>query len=154
MSSYRTFVIPYDFSPHARAALYAGMDLARHLDASCHLLHVVQPVVFPYVGMPNQMTPPPPNMLEIRQGALRSLEQVVSEIENAPAGLEAHVVESSNVPVAICQMAEDLDADLIVMGTHGRTGISHAFLGSVAERTLRQAPCPVLTVRLPREESS
>lgn len=50
--------------------------------------------------------------------------------------------------------AEDLGADLIVMGTHGRTGLTHVFLGSVAERTLRSAPCPVLTVQSPEEREA
>jgi universal stress protein A len=56
-------------------------------------------------------------------------------------------VVSGAPATAICETAEKIGADLIVMGTHGRTGIAHVFLGSVAERTIRHAPCPVLTVR-------
>ena len=72
--------------------------------------------------------------------------------DEAPGKVEAHVVEAAGIAEAICDAAETFGADLIVMGTHGRTGLAHVFLGSAAERTLRQAPCPVLTVRAPAEE--
>jgi nucleotide-binding universal stress UspA family protein len=68
----------------------------------------------------------------------------------AIAGEDAEVHVSEGLPTdAICRVASRLHADLIVMGTHGREGLSHLLLGSVAERTLRRAPCPVLTVRAP-----
>ena len=86
-------------------------------------------------------------MLEIRESASKALEDVAQRLERADVKLETHVIEASNLASAICEMASKLAANLIVMGTHGRTGIAHVFLGSVAERTLRDAPCPVLTVR-------
>jgi len=155
VSAYRSFLVPYDFSDHARAALYTALDLARHLEAHCHLLHVVQPFTVPYGGLlGGQAVLPPPNMLEIHEGIRKSLDEVISGIADPPGGLEPHVADGANVAVTVCQMADELESDLIVMGTHGRTGIAHAFLGSVAERTLRNAPCPVLTVRCPEPEIS
>lgn len=145
--NYRTFLVPYDFSEHAKGALYAAVDLARRLKADCHLVHVVQSYPYgAYGSIAGQPPLPPPDMLQIRDNALEALGQVVSSIEDAPGRIVPHVVEDTNVAGAICQMAGKLEADLIVMGTHGRTGIAHVFLGSVAERTLREARCPVLTV--------
>lgn len=146
MNPYRSLLVAYDFSSHADAALFAAMDLARHLQADCHLVHVVQPVFFPHVGIPDATAAPPPDMFEIRDSAMKALQRVAGAIENAPGKVEPHIVEDRNIAGSICEMAEKLGSDLIVMGTHGSTGISHVLLGSVAERTLRHAPCAVLTV--------
>ncbi|MFT5526746.1 MAG: nucleotide-binding universal stress UspA family protein, partial [Pirellulaceae bacterium] len=89
------------------------------------------------------------NMLDVRNGAAASLHDVASEIQKFPGKIDTHVLEGGKIDAEICDVAEKLDADLIVMGTHGRTGLAHVFLGSVAERTLRTAPCPVLTVKAP-----
>ena len=148
MTDYRTILVPYDFSEHADAALSTAVDVAGRLGADCHLLHIVQPVTIPYGTLTtDQAVLPPPNMLEIRESASKALEDVAQRLERADVKLETHVIEASNLASAICEMASKLAANLIVMGTHGRTGIAHVFLGSVAERTLRDAPCPVLTVR-------
>ena len=144
MSDYRTFVVPYDFSDHARAALFIARDLAERLRADLHLVHVVQPPI--YAGAYGAAVPPQIDMRELRDGISRSLQEVVEECRGMSGNVEAHVVEDTNVAASLQDTARKLGADLIVMGTHGRTGLAHVFLGSVAERTLRQAPCPVLTV--------
>ncbi len=147
MPDYRTLLVPFDFSENAQAALDTAVDLARQLKSDCHLVHVVQS--YPYMsygGIAGQPPLPPPDMLQIREHALESMGKVVKSVEIAGGRVVPHVVEDASVAGAICQMAGKLEADLIVMGTHGRTGIAHVFLGSVAERTLRQAPCPVLIV--------
>jgi len=156
MSDYRTFVVPYDFSVHARAALLAATDLAKQLSADLHLIHVVQPPTYAYgyAGMGSAAVPPPIDMTEVHEGALRSLRDVVDGIREFPGKVEPHVVEGSGIADRIRECAEKLDADLVVMGTHGRTGLAHVFLGSVAERTLRSAPCPVLTLRSPEEDDA
>lgn len=153
MSDYRTFVVAYDFSDHAQAALVAAVDLGRRLAADLHLVHVIRPLSYAY-GLGAYGTgavPPPVDMAGVREGAVESLRRVIGGIENAPGKLEPHVVEGAAIADAIREAAERLNADLIVMGTHGRTGLAHVFLGSVAERTLRRAPCPVLTVQAPEE---
>ena len=144
---YKTFVVPYDFSEHANAALYTALDLARHLKADIHLLHVVELAPYPaYGGMAAELALRPPVPPGVRKQALESLEQVAAAVENAPGKVVARVAEEPSIAGSICETAIELEADLIVMGTHGRTGIAHVFLGSVAERTLRHAPCPVLVV--------
>ncbi len=155
MADYRVVVVPYDFSEHARAALGEAEDLARRLGADLHLVHVMQSPIylysFAYAGEAAAVAPPI-DMTEIRNDALKSLREVIAEID-IPGKVEPHVFEGANIAETLRATAEDLNADLIVMGTHGRTGLAHVFLGSVAERTLRIAPCPVLTVQ-PREKAT
>ena len=148
MNDYRTFVVPYDFSEHARGALDVATDLARRLGADLHLVHVMQIPASaygfgPYGALP---VPPPINMTELCEGAMKSLREVVAEID-IPGEVEPHVVQGASVAEMIRKSAENLGADLIVMGTHGRTGLAHVFLGSVAESTQKTAPCPVVAVR-------
>lgn len=147
MRDYRTLVVPYDFSEHARAALSTAVDLAKRLNsAKLHLVHVIQPA-YAYPMFEGAVVVPPTNMVEVRANVLRSLEEIAGSIEGLTAPVESHVVEGSRISDLLLETAGRLDADMIVMGTHGRTGIAHVFLGSVAERTLRKASCPVLTVR-------
>jgi len=149
MADYRVVVVPYDFSEHARAALGEAADLARRLGADLHLVHVMQSPFylysFAYAGEAAAVAPPI-DMAEIREDALKSLREVIAELD-FPGDVEPHVLEGVNIAETLRAACKNLDADLIVMGTHGRTGLAHAFLGSVAERTLRSAPCPVLTVQ-------
>jgi len=153
MADYRVVVVPFDFSEHSRAALCEAVDLSRRLDADLHLVHVMQSPMylysFAYAGEAAAVSPPI-DMTEIREDALKTLRKIIAEIEFS-GRIEAHVLEGANVADTVRAAAENLDADLIVMGTHGRTGLAHVFLGSVAERTLRTAPCPVLTVQAPKE---
>jgi nucleotide-binding universal stress UspA family protein len=151
MSDFRTFVVPYDFSEHARAALHVATDLARRLESDVHLVHVIQSPSLAYVAYGDYGTAvsAPVDMLELREIATNSLRDVAAGIDGGSGKIELHVVEGTSVVDAIRESAQQLDADLIVMGTHGRTGLAHVFIGSVAERTLRRAPCPVLTVRAP-----
>jgi nucleotide-binding universal stress UspA family protein len=153
MSEYQTFVVPYDFSAHARAALFAAVGLATKLGANLHLIHVIQPPTYGYgAGMGAGAVAPAIDMAAVRERAMKSLRGVADGVVDFPGKVEPHVVEGTGIADMIRESAEELDADLIVMGTHGRTGLAHVFLGSVAERTLRGAPCPVLTVQAPDEE--
>jgi universal stress protein A len=152
MADYRTIVVPYDFSDHSRAALDAARDLARRLGSELHLLHVVYTpaYVYPYPAyLGVEATPPPIDLAEILRSVTKSLDEVAAELEPSIGKVGSHVVQGGSIADSICDYAESLRADLIAMGTHGRTGLAHVFLGSVAERTLRKAPCPVLTVRAP-----
>ncbi len=157
MSDYHTIVVPYDFSEHARAALDTAVDLARRLQSDIHLIHIVQPPSYTYApyGTFGGATAvlPPANLEQIKEGARGSLREVAGNISNPPGKVEVHVLEAPSIVGAIQTLSEELGADLIVMGTHGRGGLAHVFLGSVAERTIRDAPCPVLTVRAPEESS-
>jgi nucleotide-binding universal stress UspA family protein len=149
MSDYRTILVPYDFSAHAEAALGVAADLGRRLGSDLHLVHVIQPPAYAYAyGTYGGAATPPIDMREVSEGARKSLRNVADSIEaDVPVSVEPHVVEGSGIADMLRESADELGADLIVMGTHGRTGLAHVFLGSVAERTLRRAGCPVLTVQ-------
>ena len=146
MSNYDTIIVPYDFSEHAKAALTTAEDLARRLESNLHLVHVVQLPDFAYGAGPGMAIPPHMDLEVLEKRAMESLSEVVAKVD-IPGKVEPHVSQGSDVSERLKETATELGADLIVMGTHGRTGLAHVFLGSIAERTLRGAPCPVLTVR-------
>jgi nucleotide-binding universal stress UspA family protein len=150
MPLYRTILVAHDFSVHAQAAAEHAVALVELTGADLHLLHVVvPPIAYPTpLAMPTAV-PPVDLSLELRRSAEEALAVVAC---NLPCEAKIHVVVGSPA-VTICEMAEKVGAELIVMGTHGRTGLAHVFLGSVAERTLRRAPCPVLTVRTKEDDS-
>ncbi len=156
MSDFKQLMVPYDFSEHARAALAIGVKLAEKLAANLTLVHIIQPPSYAY-GYPapagTGSAVALPNLLELEQQARSNLSQVVEGLTQPPTLAQYDVFEGNNISEALCQAADRLGIDLIVMGTHGRTGLAHAFIGSVAERTLRSAPCPVLTVRGDEGES-
>ncbi|HEU4427285.1 MAG TPA: universal stress protein [Myxococcota bacterium] len=138
---YRTLLVPYDFSSHAEAALATALDLAKRFGAELHLLHVIQSPAYAtagYDGVP----------LDVPQDIQRGVRESLARIASASGeSVRAHVVDGASIAERIADCATQLGVDLIVMGTQGRSGLAHALLGSVAERTLRSAPCPVLTVR-------
>jgi universal stress protein A len=137
-------LVPYDFSAHSEAALATARELAARLGADLHLLHVMPEPTYATGGADGLA---PTVREDLRAGAESMLSAVASSIDDGPSAVEARVRDGGDVVDEICRAASAIDAYLIVMGTHGRAGIAHAVLGSVAERTLRQAPCPVLTVR-------
>ena len=143
-------LVPTDFSDTADVALTYAKTLADQLSASLHVIHVLAD---PYVVTPFDV--PTPMEPEIRQRTLEDvrtclLERLDAEEEQRFRGTRAIVRGLAAKQIA--QYAADHSIDLIVMGTHGRSGVSHMLLGSIAERVVRHAPCPVLTVRHPQRE--
>ena len=141
----RRILVPHDFSEHSDAALAHADGLARLSRASLHLLHVIQPPPLHAVtpAGPVQIAMP----VEVTDAARIEARELLRRIaRSSRADAQVHVEEGSPTAV-ICRFAERHRTDLIVMGTHGRAGLAHLLLGSVAERVLRRAPCPVLTVR-------
>jgi nucleotide-binding universal stress UspA family protein len=143
-----TILVPYDFSSHSVVALQAAAELARAVSGRVHLLHVVEEPSVTYPSIATGVVTEGGIPVAVLEQARAALAEVGAEVklEHQPV-LPTRVVEASSAAVGIVAFAEEIAADLIVMGTHGRTGMGHAFLGSVAERTLRQAPCPVLTLK-------
>lgn len=127
--SVRQILLATDFSESSDAAARVALDYARHFRARLHLVHVVWPGA-------DKIMPQPLSALAGRLGGSVSV---------------LTAVEAGSPAVQIVRYAERHGIDLIVLGTHGRTGVTRALLGSVAERVVRTAPCPVLTVpRAPR----
>ena len=138
-------LVPTDFSDTADVALTYAKTLADQLNASLHVIHVLAD---PYVVTPFDV--PTPMEPEIRQHTLEDvraclLERLDADEEQRFRGTRAIVRGLAAKQIA--QYAADHSIDLIVMGTHGRRGVAHLLLGSVAEHVVRTARCPVLTVR-------
>jgi nucleotide-binding universal stress UspA family protein len=141
---YERILIAVDFSEHSQRAVEAGAELARQFGARVDLVHAFElplPVLTPYeVALPDNFVG------EARDAAGRELARVEKELAGKGLQVEGHLRDGPP-DAAIDELARDLGVDLIVMGTRGNTGLKHVLLGSVAERTLRNAPCPVLTVK-------
>jgi nucleotide-binding universal stress UspA family protein len=141
-----TILVPVDFSPHAdRALKYAAM-LAQRLSAGLELVHVVEN---PFITGAWSAEAYLPNAGELLEGLIANAEQRLATLGQPAAalGVAAKTAVLSGRPAqAIVEHAKAGGFDLIVMGTHGRTGLSHVMMGSVAEGVIRNAPCPVFTV--------
>ncbi|MDD8042759.1 MAG: universal stress protein [Verrucomicrobiota bacterium] len=152
MNRIRTILVGVDFSETGALALEYAVGLAKLLknNAKLVLVHVLEPVPAPadstwavdLVELERQME-------ESATNRLKSLAEELSQKE----GLVVRTEFRRGVPYrGLLEAVQDLMADLLVLGTHGRTGLSHMFLGSTAERTVRHASCPVLTIRHRGEE--
>lgn len=150
-----TILVPYDFSTHSSVALRAAVDLARAVSGQIHLLHVVEEPSVTYPSIATGVVTEGGIPVDVLEHVRAALEEVGAgvKLEHQPV-IPTRVAEASSAAVGIVTRASEIAADLIVMGTHGRTGMGHAFLGSVAERTLRQAECPVLTIKDDTEPGS
>ena len=131
---------PTDFSELARRALPYVLEFARKYDSRIDLLHV----------------------LELPFGAISMAEEAIANSERQVEGLIPRE-DRANIEIVpfvvrgkpsteICRIARERETDLIVLATHGHSGLEHAVLGSTAERVVRKAPCPVLTIRHPEHE--
>ncbi len=137
-------LVPIDFSPYADQALAEAIELAKVLDARLTLLHVTQ-------LLPLTVGEVPPAYLDayledMETDAQQQMQDALARVHRAE--LQGDSVISQGVPFqVIVDTARDQKVDLIIMGTHGRTGIPHALIGSVAEKVVRLSPCPVMVVR-------
>ena len=129
-------LVPTDFGAASEAALTYGRELANRFDAALHLIHITEnPFLRAVVG----------DLRSLEEAALRWLQDRLTDDDRRRGGVA--VVEQSDEPASeILRYAKLADIDLIVIGTHGRTGLARVVLGSVAEAVVRAAPCPVLTV--------
>ena len=143
MPIFERVLVAVDFSEHSRAALQLASRLASAPGAQLHLLHVYHPAM--YMGSLAQPALPTAYRADVQAALEKELEELASSLD-APARVEWELTEGPP-DREICAAARRIRADLIVMGTRGRSGVSHLVLGSVAERTLRAAPCPVLVTR-------
>ena len=148
MTGFREILVPVDFSEGSLMAVRYGRHFARSSSGSVHLLNVLtDPVIyFPDAGTPGVV--PPAFLNDAREAAEAALLRLVPDEEAVGYTVTREVIVDSPAE-GICQHARRQKADLICIGTHGRTGFSRLALGSVAERVVQHAPCPVLAVRGP-----
>ena len=149
MVSWLEILCGIDFSRGAEATLEAAADLARRHGGALTLLHVREPL--PAAGGKGFV--PPPGLTEAESVEIgRQLERWRAEAARMSGG-EVRAEAATGAPASeIVRRAREKPFDLVVVGTHGRTGLRRLMLGSVAERVVREAPCPVLVVRPPEGE--
>ncbi len=147
MAQWTKICCPVDFSETSRVALEEAADLARRCAAALTVLHVFEPSA----ATTGEMQAPVPELFDATAKELeRKLAGWKLEAERLGAPAVEQAVISGAAPHEIAAFAREGGFDLVVMGTHGRTGFRHMVIGSVAERVIREAHCPVLVVR-PRE---
>jgi nucleotide-binding universal stress UspA family protein len=148
MTPIRQILVPVDFSEPSRAAFDYAVDLAKPFAASIDVIHVWEAPSFLPAGTLLDAEVWSRSLAEvIQKNAQTALEQFVSEAAKRGVVVRASRAETGSPALTIVEAAKTGHYDLIVMGTHGRTGLSRTFLGSVAERVVRHSSCPVLTVR-------
>ena len=145
MIALKQILVATDFSEPARVAVNYGQDLARAYDATLHVIHVLEEMRGLYgadVGFALADV-----ARNIEASVQRDLDAAIVRDEDDPLKVVATVQRGSNVAHAITEYAKANAIDLVIVGTHGRSAVSRFLMGSVAERVVRSAPCPVLTVR-------
>ncbi len=143
-------LVPIDFSDHSKKALQYAIPFAEQFKASIELLYVVEPTVYPADFSFGQVAFPSVED-ELRQRGAEELEALVKkEIGNRVKARPA--VRTGKAFNEIDQYATDESIDLIIIATHGHSGMEHVLFGSTAEKVIRYAPCPVLVVRMSEKE--
>ena len=140
----KSILVPIDFSAESEKALAYAVPFARQFGARLTVLHVVEPVALPDFA---QSFPLTIENDKVMAECKRHLQRVVKDLAIEPAVMEKTLVRTGRSFHEIAQAARTLKIDLIIIATHGYTGLKHALLGSTTERVVRHAPCPVLVVR-------
>ena len=147
MIGLKNILVATDFGEPADAALRYGEELARKFGAALHVIHVVDDLgahTAVASGLPISLDDV---QLQLESDAHRTLESMITEPDRSALRTTLVIRTSPTPAAAILSYARDAEMDLIIIGTHGRYGLSHFFLGSVAQQVSRSATCPVLTVR-------
>jgi nucleotide-binding universal stress UspA family protein len=152
MMMLKNVLVATDFGDLSDVALQYGRELARPFGATLHVLHVVADYGGNFGSWPGYIPYPGHLQLNIQGAAKRHLDTLVSDDDRRTLHAQPAVITAMGVAQTIVKYAGEILADIIVVGTHGRGPVAHFMIGSVAERVVRSAPCPVLTVRHPERE--
>jgi nucleotide-binding universal stress UspA family protein len=142
----QTILAPTDFSEFSTHALRYACEFARRFGAQLHLLHVIdesRTTPDPLLGAPVAEA----EIRDLQRGAESALLELPAADWRDGVDVAARIVQIGAPFLEIIRYAKDNAIDLIVIGTHGRSGLAHVLIGSTAERVIRKSPCPVLTVR-------
>jgi nucleotide-binding universal stress UspA family protein len=140
-------LVPIDFSDYSKSALKYAVNFVKHFEANLILVYVVEPVIYPPDFSMGQIAIPSVD-LEMDKRAIEELNKL-AEQEIPPEIKVKSVVKTGKPFIEIIETAAEEDIDLIIIATHGHTGVEHILFGSTAEKVVRKAPCPVLTLREP-----
>lgn len=143
----KKILVPIDFSDYSKSALKYAVNFAKRLNAELYLVYVVEPIIYPPDFSMGQIAIPTLD-LEMDKRAFDELNKLAEK--EIPKELIANTVVKTGKPfIEIIETACEEDIDLIIIATHGHTGMEHILFGSTAEKVVRKAPCPVLTLREP-----
>jgi nucleotide-binding universal stress UspA family protein len=147
MIAIKNILVATDFGEAADRALSYGRELAARFGATLHVLHVAENIYMTAFAADTYASYAPDLQRDIEQAADRKLHEALIDSDGSGPTTVPALVTSSSPAFAIIDYARQHAIELIVMGTHGRGAVQHFLMGSVAERVVRLAPCPVLTVR-------
>lgn len=148
--SLKKILVPIDFSGYSKNALKYAVPFAKQFDAEILLLYVVEPTIYPadfsfgQIGLPGIEE-------EMRKRGTEELAKLATD-EISDVVKSRTRVETGKAFTEINRVAKEEEIDLIIIATHGHTGIEHAIFGSTAEKVVRKAPCPVLSIRTPEHD--
>ena len=152
MKTFTKILVPVDFSLHSDEAIRYAADLARRYEAPLTLVHAYQPIAY---ALPEGFVVYTPDHFANMLTEFRKQLHVAKAAAEAAGAARVEIdLLQGDVASEIVQAVTEGGHDLIVMGTHGRTGASHLLMGSIAEKVVRRAPCPVLTVRLAKQHET
>lgn len=143
----KKILVPIDFSEYSKASLRYSCEFAKLFDANLFLIHVLEPVIYPPDFSMGQISIPSLNT-EVGERAKQELENLCKACIEGDVRVTT-IVKNGKPFYEIIETAEEIDADLIIIATHGHSGVEHILFGSTAEKVVRKAPCPVLTTRTP-----
>src|SRR5206468_12763269 len=152
MIALKKVLVASDFSEPSDAALAYGRELARSFGAQLVVLHVVENLLTHVVGGDGFVLTDPDLQAAVEAEGKKRVDSLISDEDRLVLRAQGVIVTSNAPAFAIVDYAKSSAINLIVMGTHGRGAMAHLLMGSVAERVVRIAPCPVLTVRHPERE--
>ena len=145
MATIRTILVPTDLSDLSRASILHAVELAKTFGAKLQLVNVVEENLYADYSFAGGLSNPPAYFEKLIEERLKKLKEFSGEI---PGDIpKDYNLRRGTAASEIIAEAQAVGADLIVIASHGRTGFSHLFLGSVAERVVRESTCPVLTVK-------
>jgi nucleotide-binding universal stress UspA family protein len=148
----KRILVATDFSEPSDAALAYGRELARTFNARLVVVNVTDNIMARGYAGDGFVFSDPGLQRDVEAAARKQVETLISDEDREQLHAEAVILTSNKPAFAIADYAGGNNIDLIVMGTQGRSAVAHLLMGSVAERVVRTAPCPVLTVRHPEHE--
>jgi nucleotide-binding universal stress UspA family protein len=152
MIAMKNILVATDFGEAADNALVYGRELAQRFGATLHVLHVAENVYISAFGAETYASFAPDLQRDLEESAHKRLAEAIIDSDGSGPSTIPVVMTSSSPAFAIIDYSRAQHIDLIIMGTHGRGALGHILMGSVAERVVRLAPCPVLTIRQPQRD--
>ena len=147
MEQIKKILVPIDFSDYSKNALKYAAQFAKQFNAKIYLIYVVEPMIYPADFSMGQVAIPSTD-IDLHSRAEEELKKLSKDIVNGGSKVEV-LIKTGKPFVEIIESAAANDIDLIIIATHGHTGVEHLLFGSTAEKVVRKAPCPVLTLREP-----